>query len=382
MKIKFSLRPVLGLILLPALLTCHRFVVRPIPNQEQHNNWPQYRANPARTGNNDASISTPLELAWIFKPNSALENSLILTDSVLYFGTKDGYIYSLDIRNGKKIGRKKFHFASTCAYHNHHLLIARRYGRETLFNYDLSRGKYKWKIDAGDIQTEPLIHDDGVYIAALYKHIDRYELATGNKSWTFKTESQLHSTPALSRGILVAGSDAGIIYAIDSKTGNLKWTFQTEAAIYATPVIANGTVYLGSFDRHLYAIDLQEGTLQWKFATEAKIHHAAAIAGNRVLVSSNDYGLYCLNASNGTLFWKFSAKSVVSTAPTIARNMVFIGSIDKHYYAVALDSGNLLWKYETKGRIRTTPIVYNNHLFGASENHHLYAFRPEVKGDN
>lgn len=367
-------------ILLPLLLfNCYKFVLKPnIPPQSTADEWPQFGANPARTGNPQTTIDPPLELAWTYSANAAIESALILADSVLYFGSMDGYIYALDIIEGKKLGRKKFRIAATCAHKNHHLIIARRYGKKTLYNYDLANGKERWSIDAGDIQSEPLLDREWIYISALYKHVDRYNFETGNKSWTFKTKSQLHSSPALSQKTLVFGSDDGTIYALHSETGEQQWTFQANGSVYATPVISKNTVFVGSFDNNLYALDLASGNLKWKFSTEASIYHACAVNQKYVIAGSNDHFIYCLDVDRGMLQWKFAAKSLISTTPILTRTHVFFGSTDKHFYGVNLSTGKLAWKYEAEGRIRTTPIVYKNYLLGASENNVIYAFNPTL----
>ncbi|MBN2093143.1 PQQ-binding-like beta-propeller repeat protein [candidate division KSB1 bacterium] len=361
--------------LLISQYNCQRIILK--PNKEKTVSaidWPISGGNPARSGIPEARLEFPLELAWTFKPNSAVEPALILQNEMLYFGCKDKYIFVLNSVDGKKVGRFKMRFSSTCAVQEHFLVLASRYGKNTLFAYDLSHGKYLWEVDAGDIPTEPLIVDQSIYIAALYQHVDRYELKTGKKVWTFKTKSQLHSSPAQKEGILVVGSDDGIVYALKVENGFEKWTYQTAGTIYATPVIHDSIVYIGSFDNYLYALNLKNGTLNWKFQTKAKITQAVAVTDDFLWVGSNDYCLYCLNRLDGSLVWKFQAQSIITTTPVVARQVVIVGSADKHYYALDIKTGNPVWQYETKGRIRTTPVISNGYLFGASENNFVYAF--------
>jgi len=362
--------------LLISQYNCQRIILK--PNKEKTVSaidWPISGGNPARSGMPKARLEFPLELAWTFEPNSAVEPTLILQNDVLYFGCKDRYVFALNAADGKKIGRFKMRFSSTCAIQDHLLVIASRYGKNTLFVYDLSRGKYLWEVDAGDLPTEPLVVDQSVYVAALYQHVDRYELTTGKKVWTYKTNSQLRSSPALKDNILVGGSDNGLVYALNAENGLEKWTFQTSGTLYATPVIQDSIVYIGSFDNNLYALNLNNGHLIWKFPTAAKITQAVAVADDFIWVGSNDYYLYCLNRADGSLVWKFQAQSIITTAPVITQQAVIVGSADKNYYALDIKTGNPLWQYETKGRIRTTPVISNGYLFGASENNFVYAFR-------
>ncbi len=376
MKNSFFKLLVISFLLSVTQYNCQRVILKPTPEKTASMlDWPVFGGNPARAGFPAAQLEFPLELAWTFKPNSAVESALILQNGILYFGCKDRYVFALNIADGKKVGRFKMRFASTCAVQDHYLVVASRYGKNTLFTYDLSRGKYIWEVDAGDIQTEPLIAEQAVYIAALYQHVDRYELTTGKKVWTYKTKSQLHGSPALKDGIVVVGSDDGLIYALNAENGLEKWTYQASETISAAPVIQDSLVYIGSFDNNLYVLNLRNGKLKWKFAITAKISQAVAVTDDFVLVGSNDYYLYCLNKTDGSLVWKFQAQSIISTTPVVARQVVVVGSADKNYYALDIKTGNPVWQYETNGRIRTTPVISNGYLYGAAENNFVYAFR-------
>lgn len=356
------------------IAACSRYAIYPrLPAETR--NCPLFGANPARTGEIQSTIKLPLKLEWVKQPASAIGNTILVVDSMLYFGTIDGRFYALDVVNGKKRKHKKLSVETTCAYGKKHLIIARRYRKKTLYSYNLATNKYDWKIDAGDIASEPLAVGDWIYVSSLYKHIDRYRFDTGAKTWTYKTRALLHSSPALEDSVLVVGSDDGTVYALEAETGKLIWEFQAGACIYATPVIKDGKVFIGAFDSYFYALDLHTGELAWKYKTGAKIYHKAAASGKRLIFGSNDYYVYCINAETGKLNWKFKAQSIISTSPAISNNKVFIGSTDRHYYCFDLNTGEELWKYKTKGRVRTSPVIWGDYVFGASENYYIYAFK-------
>jgi outer membrane protein assembly factor BamB len=339
--------------------------------------WSQSGGAPGREGQRVATLAPPFEVAWDYNATSAIGPTLVVAEGILYIATMDGRVDAIDIETGERLARKKVEgsFAATIAYVDRHLVVASRYGVKTLSLLDLIRGNYVWQIDAGDIETEPLIADGFVYVAALYKHIDKYDLKTGEKEWSFETTELLHSSPALAEGILVAGCDDGKLYALDSKDGELLWKFEAGASINATPVINNGVVFAGSTDSLLYAVDLRTGMLKWSFKAEGPIFQRAATTSSAVLFGSTGGRVHCLDALTGKIYWQYKAGSVISTAPLVSGNVVYFGSLDKHYYAVSLDKGDHLWSYETKGRVRTDPVVWGEYVFGASEDKSLFAFR-------
>lgn len=344
-----------------------------VPAEE---NWNLYGGRPNRVNYRNKNLSPPLEHRWTYKATSAVGKALTVANGVLYFGTMDGRIDAVAIETGEKLGRLKIErrYEATCAFFQDHLVLALRYGDETLVLYDLSRGEQIWQVNAGDIASEPLVTSDGIYVSALYNHIDKYAFETGEKIWTFKTEDQHRSSPAISGKTLVVGCDDGTIYALDSESGELKWKVSAGASVFATPIIEAETVFVGSADSVFYALDLLDGKILWQFKAERPIYEAAATDGERVVFGSSGGQLYCLDFETGSKIWGFKAQSVISTAPLILNNVVFFGSLDKNYYSLDLENGNKVWSFETKGRIRTSLVVWGNFILGASEDRFLYAF--------
>lgn len=340
-------------------------------------NWEMYGGNIARTSFYPGAISLPLQLKWHYNATSAIEKSMVAVDGVLYFTTLDGRLYALEIESGKKIGNMKINVAGTQAFQDASLILALRYGDETLFKYNLKSAKYDWKIDAGDIASEPLVLDGNIIVTALYNHIDAYDSKNGTRIWQTKTPDQIRSSPALKNDRIVFGCDDGFVYAVAKRTGTILWKFKTGASVQATPVIGDTIVYVGSLDKRFYAMSLNDGKLLWTFQAGGQLFEAAALDHEFIIFGATDSQLHCLDRWTGKEIWTFEAKSVISTSPLICQDKVFFGSLDNFYYAVDLKSGKELWKYQTKGRIRTNPVIWGNYLIGASENNSIYVFSPE-----
>jgi len=344
--------------------------------------WPLYGGAPTRIHHTSNNVAPPLDNLWVYKASSAINRSLLVVNGILFAPTLDGKIDAIDIYKGEKIGRVESEegYEVTCAYADSSLYMAAAYGAQTLAKYDLKNGDYVWKVNAGHIETEPVVTEDGVYVAALYNHVDKYRPDSGERIWRFKADGQIRSSPAIGENVLVVGCDKGMVYAVSNKTGNLQWKFETGASIAATPILWQNFVLVGSTDSLFYALDLAQGDMVWLFKADSPLYQSAATDGEHVVFGAGSGMLYCLTLKDGREKWRFHANSVISTAPVIAGNMVYFGSLDKHYYGVRMNDGEQLWSYETEGRIRTSPVVWGAYLFGASEDRHLYAFsNPERK---
>ncbi|MCH8981887.1 PQQ-like beta-propeller repeat protein, partial [candidate division KSB1 bacterium] len=372
------LKKTLFLLLLLASLfwACGSIRIKNIQTVPTEENWTLYGGDPSRANYRDETLAPPLEHIWTYKATSAPGKTLTVANGLIYFVTLDGRLDVVNIENGKRFGRLKTegHFEATCAFYENDLVIASRYGNKTLTAYNLEQGKHLWKINAGDIASEPLVTSEGIFVSALYNHIDKYRLETGERIWTFKSEGQHHSSPALSQNTLVVGCDNGNIYALNAEKGTLKWEVTTGASIFATPIIKDEKVFVGSSDSVFYSLNLEDGEIFWEFQADRPIYETAATDGERVVFGASNGQVYCLDFESGEEVWSFKAKSLVSTAPLISGDVVFFGSLDRHYYCLDLRNGNELWSFETKGRIRTSPVLWGKYVIGASEDRFLYAF--------
>jgi eukaryotic-like serine/threonine-protein kinase len=61
--------------------------------------------------------------------------------------------------------------------------------------------------------------------------------------WSFHTNGEVVSSPAIVGGVVYVGSNDGNLYAIDESSGKLHWKFETGSAIPSSPAVAAGIVY-------------------------------------------------------------------------------------------------------------------------------------------
>lgn len=337
-----------------------------------------------------AALSLPLQELSRIKLTSAVSQHLCGNQDYLFVSTLDGRLTMVDLNLMKIAKRKKLPrgHAGTIAVASQKLLIAMRFGTETLICHDLVSGRTLWEIDAGDIASEPLVTDSLVYVSALYKHIDAYRLQDGTRRWQFRTEAQLHASPALSQGILVAASDDGKVFGLEARNGRKLWEFDCAAPVLATPAIHQGRVFIGTagpnfpFQRTsndgagetLFALNLHDGALLWKNQIGAQVRHAPAVNDSLVMVGSGDGKVRAFTTKDGSPRWIFRAGSVIGTSPLIAGEMVFVGSLDNNLYGLDARSGAVRWQRELEGRVRTDPIIVGERLIVASEERFVYVF--------
>lgn len=72
-------------------------------------------------------------------------------------------------------------------------------------------------------------------------------------------QARVIGTPAIGKGVLVAGSADGFVYGIDAKSGKRLWQVETGAPCVSAVTIVGNTAYVGSGDHFFRAIDVTKG---------------------------------------------------------------------------------------------------------------------------
>jgi len=392
MKHKLNLQTSFLLFIFLSFFACTRLAVKQV-TQSDPNVSCLAGLSPERRSFATTDLALPLEEMARFKVSAAVSQHLCATRDAIFVPTLDGRLSIVDLRppkNSKKYKRKILqktklagNHSGTIAVAQQSLVVAMRFGKETLLRYDLQNGQKLWEIDAGDIESEPLLTDSLIFVTALYKHVDAYRLRDGKRRWQFRTEAQFHASPALSQGILVAASDDGKIYGLEALSGKKLWEYDCNEPVLATPAIHQNRVYLGTAGENVLALNLQDGALLWKNKTGAKVTHSPAVNDSLVILSCGDGRVRAFAINNGAGRWMFRAGSVIGTSPLIAGNFVFFGSLDHHFYALNARTGDLRWQQELEGRVRTNPIIVGERLIVASEDRFVYVFgRAALAGTN
>jgi outer membrane protein assembly factor BamB len=268
---------------------------------------------------------------------------------LLYFGSSDGNLYTLDAQNGNLKWKFKTNgiIHTSPALNNGTVFI----GSWDTYMYalDALTGKEKWKFKTRDqpgmhllegIQASPVIDDSIVYFGARDGYFYALHANNGDTAWTFSADnSWVLTTAAVQDGTVYFGtSDTYMMMALDSKTGRKKYSLKASGYLYSSPAIVGHTAYYGDFSGNFYSLDLQSEGKQWQvFSTDGRKENADRILNEKgeldfsFTAGAQDLALY--ETSVDVMHEFYNLGSIVSS-PAVSGNTVCFGSADGYIYSL------------------------------------------------
>lgn len=366
--------------------------------------WAMFRHDLHRSGSSNPSGILPRgTLSWVFSTDGEIHSSPAIANGNVYFGSRDGKLYALDMETGTKL----------------------------------------WEFKTGSwVESSPAVVNGVVYFGSNDGRLYALDATNGEKLWDFYAKYAVESSPAVADGIVYFGSGDYCVYAVDAVKGTELWHFETDNVVISSPAVANGIVYVGSMDRFCYALHALSGRLRLQFQSYSPVVSSPAVSDEVVYFSSSKGSLYAIdsNARNwprenrltpywktmyiygvapepplpsgflwflrlgapsssspvlmdGSLYvgsgnrllsidinrheerWVFEAEGAIRSSPTVAGTTVYAGSEDGRLYALDATGGQKLWDVLTGARITSSPAVADGTVYIGSHDGNLYAVK-------
>ncbi len=317
------------------------------------------------SGNMDIK-KTP-ERQWKFTTGGPITGSPVIDNNTVYIGSHDSILYALDLKTGKE----KWRFRTGGAIRNSVAIIG-----NLLFLLSTDGILYRLDADSGRINgfyqtmtgytgdrqhdpwdyftSTPVIADSVIYFGA---GEDLYAITVndGYLLWTYKTGDVVHTSPAINKNRVFAGSFDGHIYALNRSTGVLDWKFKTNGRFTfpkgeasGNPVVASGILFAGARDNGLYALDVRGGYCNWVKSFDYG-WALSVTPGDSVLYvgTSDDQTLFALDPRSGREYWKTPVGFNIFGGVVKGTNMGYFGTLAGKLIGIDLRKGKVQWVVET-----------------------------------
>lgn len=345
--------------------------------------WNMFKKDQSHSGFTEDAATPPFTLKWVRNLGFDTDSSPVIVNDVLFIGSNGG-IHAIDTISGNELWRTPTNgfVKSVPVVANGILYIGP--DEKGFYSIDAGNGSINWiykNSSAGYTSSASVMNNlalagskDGSFYA--------FNVQTGEPSWQTMTGKVIESSPAIGDGIIVFGTNGGLVIALDAAGGKEKWRYDTGLGdIKSSPVIADGTVYVGSNDGSIYALTTARGSLKWKYSTGSNVESSPSVKDNTIFVGSKDSNLYAIDAGTGTLKWKFQTSGYVDSSPAISGDIVYFGSKNNFLYGLDANTGKLLWRNMTGQKDNdyiTSPAISGNTLYVATHSGFVYAYSGEI----
>jgi outer membrane protein assembly factor BamB len=285
---------------------------------------------------------------WVLPIKGGVISELAIDKGAVYFGGGDGFLYSVNLENGRVNWR-----------------------------YDLRNPSV----------SRPTIAGGRLFLTTSDDTVYAFDAATGKWLWHYRRRSSQSATilgasaPLVDGNEVMAGLSDGFLVSLNLQDGQLKWERKLHQAskftdVDAHPQLENGTIYIPSYDGALYALKRVNGDVIWRF--DAGGSKDVVLEDTRLFLPSSDGSVYALQKSNAKVLWKFDLDRGVPTQLLVTDRYVIVGSSFQYLYVIDKESGKGVYRFNSgyESGFSGSPALdlINQRIYLLSQAGNLYSF--------
>ena len=331
------------------------------PGSSPADRWTQFRGTPTLSGLSDAKLPGALKVLWTYEAGDAIESSAAIVDGTVYVGSQTGELHAVNLADGKPKWKYK---ASADGIGESSPTVAG------------GLGKVAWTFKTGtEIKSSPVVTGDKVLIGSYDSHLYALGAKDGKLAWKVQTEGYVHATPAVVDGVAyIAGCDE-ILRGIRVTDGVEVLKMPFGAYTGASPAIVEGRAYYGTYENDVLAVDLKAKKIVWSYKHPDRsfpFYSSPAVLGDRVVVGGRDKMVHALDRKTGKAFWTFATGARVDSSPVIAGGHAYVGSNDGKLYVLDVATGKSVFQFEAGAPLSASPALASGRLVIGSQDGRLF----------
>jgi outer membrane protein assembly factor BamB len=226
-----------------------------------------------------------------------------------------------------------------------------------LYARDLTTGAVRWSrpINGGLLfGAAPASDGKNVYVATATGKVYAFS-AAGDKIWMKDIGVAVYATPLVSGDMLLFGSDAARLMALDLAEGSVRWQANVGSRVVSsTPLVYDGLAVIGTYGGAVMAFSLKKGGQVWSFKTGGSVVGNPVLAAGRLYAGSKDGLVYALDPATGAKVWSFNTGAPVVASPVFANGRVYVpaGTV---FFSLLAETGTPEWNYQLGAEPKKPP---------------------------
>ncbi len=329
-------------------------------------------------------IALSKNILWSFTPGSPIEGELCYGEEMLFFASKDSYIYAFEnLRTQTSLKWKKkiaslVSLSSTPCYYEKILYIK---GSDGYF-YGLSAEREETVLGQFPME-KPVMSNSSAIVSDTY---DSVLFASNTKlfalpllkkytkdwqpKWSFSFSNPIKASPSIAQDKVLIGSTDGFLYCLKMDSGTLLWKYRIGFPIISSATIKENIAYIGVYGT-LYAFDIMNGAIVWQKEIGGIIEGSVAIEEDILFVGTHERNLHAFSIKGQNL-WEFKATGILKTTPCTTQTSILFCCEQGWLYVLEIKTGRMIWKYCIADEHLSSPMIIGNKIFIGGKK--LYSF--------
>ena len=248
----------------------------------------------------------------------------------------------------------------------------------TVTAVDAETGSQRWEVGTNTrLGAGPGVGDGMVLLGSSEGEVIALSITDGKEQWRSRVTSEVLSVPATAAGIVIARAIDGRLFGISALDGKRLWTYDRTVPTLtlrgsSSPVISGGLVVYGSDGGKLAAVSLKEGLPLWEKSVafpsgRSELDRIVDIDGNPLIVNGVVYAasyqgsIVAMELETARTLWTKDLST--SKDMSVDRLNLYVTAADGNVWALDRRNGASLWRQDKlQHRAVTGPAVVDNYV--------------------
>jgi outer membrane protein assembly factor BamB len=312
----------------------------------------------------------------------------------IYIGSASGEMFALRAANGTVRWRKTVGAVGSAPLISGGMIFLGTMDG-VLVSLDAQTGKEMWRYHSrGPIEQTPAATTDLIVFSNEADQVVAVDAYTGKFKWQFKSETpenytlRGHAGVTIDGDLIYTGFSNGTMVALRKDTGSVAWSTSLKGDadrfvdVDATPLVLGDKVYATSSSGGVFALDKATGLVRWRVpfydvAQPSETGNVGGIVsdGKILYVSVAELGTYAMDL-NGNTIWRVGAKGGGEPGPPVIFGELLVYTLAEDGLFIAnRKTGETLEYFDPGSGISAAPtITGDGRLFVMSNRGIIYAF--------
>lgn len=234
-------------------------------------------------------------------------------------------------------------------------------------------------------RSRPTVHEDSVYLGTVAGSILQFDLLSGDFCAQQSVPGRIFGSPAVGEGFVVCAASVpatgkGMLYVFDAELMSKPDAYEIGAGVDSSPVVSDGMAVVGTDSGEFVAVDLLKQGRDWRYPCDGDFNASPVVHEGTVYAATTSGHIYAFEVCNGSLLWNISLLNQyggINCSPVLCNDRLVVVTLQGWAIMLSL-TGNIIRPLQVcpGSAIRGTPAVVGGRVFLGAQDGVLYALDP------